>query len=222
MGRIEDDTQRKVKNDHFIRAFEYVAKMKGLNQTQLAEAIGSKAAYISKFRNYIRPVPKDTIESLIRLSTTKPGLQIFSEYLYGNSDIMLLDNVSDEEMAEAKMRKNNPDYDAMNKTDGLLTNMQTANYTDMSSVFNAALAAKDEAYAALQQLLKSKEETIHSLREQIASKDQLIAEQKSRLIDYRKIIDSHNLISEYPFPMGVAEQKFGQNSPNVSPNKIQK
>lgn len=222
MGKIENDEQRKLQNEHFVRAFEYVAKILKMGQGKLAEAIGSKSAYISNYRKGTRPIPEDTIESLIRISATKPGLQIFSEYLYGNSDIMLLYNVSDEELAEAKMRKNNPDYDAMNKTDGLPTNMPTANHPDMSSVFNAALAAKDEAYAALQQLLKSKEETIQSLREQLAAKDQLIAEQKSRLIDYRRIIDFHNLMSEYHFPMGVAEQKLGQNSPNVSPNKIQK
>ena len=53
MGKIENDEQRKIKNAHFIRAFEYVAQRKEMNQTQLATAIGSKTAYISVYRNGI-------------------------------------------------------------------------------------------------------------------------------------------------------------------------
>ena len=117
MGRIENDEQRKIRNAHFIRAFEYVASVLELGQGELAERIGSKSSHISNFKKGLRPVPPETITGLINISASKPGLQIFSEYLYGNSDIMLLANVSDEEMAAAKSRSGNPDYEAIHKRD---------------------------------------------------------------------------------------------------------
>lgn len=113
MGKLHNDLRRKSKNEHFIRAFDYVAEQLDMTQGELAEAIGSKSAYISKHRNGIRPVPEETIEGLIRVSAGEPALQIFSEYLYGYSDIMLLANVTDEEMVASKLRHDNPDYDIM-------------------------------------------------------------------------------------------------------------
>lgn len=80
-----------------------------------------------------------------------------------------------------------------------------AHVPDMSSVFNSALAKADETIESLKRELRTKDELIQSLREQIATKDQLITEQKARLIDYRRIIDSRAL-SNYPFPIGTAEE----------------
>ena len=78
---------------------------------------------------------------------------------------------------------------------------------DMSSVFNSALAAKDDAIESLKRELRTKDDLIQSLRDQLAAKDQLIAEQKTRLIDYRRIIDSNeNEITNY-FPMGAADDR---------------
>ena len=77
---------------------------------------------------------------------------------------------------------------------------------DISSVFNSALAAKDEAIESLKRELRTKEELIQSLRDQLAAKDQLIAEQKARLIDYRRTIDSKSDLSDYPFPIGAADK----------------
>ena len=88
---------------------------------------------------------------------------------------------------------------------------------DMSSVFNSALAAKDDAIESLKRELRTKDELVQSLRDQLAAKDQLIAEQKARLIEYRRIVDSRDsTLTNYPFPIGAAE---GENYSNVSPNK---
>lgn len=87
---------------------------------------------------------------------------------------------------------------------------------DPSSIMNAALAAQMQTIESLKsekstllevhsRELKAKDDLIQSLREQLAAKDQLIAEQKARLIDYRRIIDSRHDISDYPFPIGVAD-----------------
>lgn len=74
-----------------------------------------------------------------------------------------------------------------------------------SSLINAALAGKDDAIESLKRELRTKDDLIQSLRDQLAAKDQLIAEQKARLIDYRRIIDSHPGTDTYPFPIGAAE-----------------
>lgn len=87
---------------------------------------------------------------------------------------------------------------------------------DPSSIMNAALAAQMQTIESLKsekatlleahaRELKAKDDLIQSLRDQLATKDQLIAEQKARLIDYRRIIDSHNGLPDYPFPIGAAE-----------------
>ena len=113
MGKIADDETRRLKNDNFIKAFDYIASVKELNQKALAEIIGSKSSYISIYRKYVKPVPKETADALVRYSITI-GHQIYSEFLAGNSDIMLMDNVTDEDMMEAEARKD-PDYAALKR-----------------------------------------------------------------------------------------------------------
>lgn len=87
---------------------------------------------------------------------------------------------------------------------------------DTSSIMNAALAAQMQTIESLKsekatlleahaRELKAKDDLIQSLRDQLEAKDQLIAEQKARLIDYRRIINSHNGIPDSPFPIGAAE-----------------
>ena len=84
---------------------------------------------------------------------------------------------------------------------------QPANIPDMSSVFNAALAAKDDAIESLKRELHTKDDLIQSLRDQLATKDQLISEQKARLIDYRRIIDAQaNSLTGYHYPIGAADE----------------
>lgn len=92
----------------------------------------------------------------------------------------------------------------------------SATEIDASSIMNAALAAQMQTIESLKsekatlleahaRELKAKDDLIQSLRDQLAAKDQLIAEQKARLIDYRRIINSHNGLPDYPFPIGAAE-----------------
>ena len=75
---------------------------------------------------------------------------------------------------------------------------------DPSSMTNATISAYIETVESLKRELRTKDDLIQSLRDQLAAKDQLIAEQKARLIDYRRIIDSQNGIN-YQFPIGSAE-----------------
>ena len=89
---------------------------------------------------------------------------------------------------------------------------------DTSSAINAALAAQMESIELLKsekatlleahaRELKVKDDLIQSLRDQLADKDRIIAEQKARLIDYRRIIDSRDDMTNYPFPIGTAERE---------------
>ena len=67
----------------------------------------------------------------------------------------------------------------------------TTDFTiDISSVFNAALSAKDEAIESLKREIRAKDELIQSLRQQLASKEQLIASAD---------------LSTFPFTIGAAE-----------------
>lgn len=211
MGKIENDKLRRIRNEHFIRAFDHVARCLSMTQGELAEAIGTKTAYISNFRKGIRPVTEDAIAGLIRISATQSGLQVFSEYLYGYSDIMLLDNVSDEEMTAARKRHNNPDYDKIEKQNAAspASAEPAANIPDMSSVFNAALAAKDETIVSLKRELSTKEDLIADLRARIKEKDDYIALLKARaeeLQHHLSLISQRTDLEDYPFPVGVADK----------------
>lgn len=134
-------------------------------------------------------------------------------YLRGNSSVMLLED----EMYYSQHLGEHPFFEKKEFSSQL---------PDMASVFNSAIAAKDEAIESLKRELSSKNELIQSLREQIATKDQFIAEQKARLVDYRRLIDSHEIENSYPFPVGVADgsasKKNVHNSSNVSPYKTLK
>lgn len=82
---------------------------------------------------------------------------------------------------------------------------------DFSSYINALLAKSDETIASLKRELASKDDIIQAKDDRIADLAQLAEERLHRIAELRRVIDSHNLsMSDYPFPMGVAE-------PNVSP-----
>ena len=201
MGKIENDEIRKVKNEHFIRAFEYVAQCLSMTQGDLAESIGTRSAYISNFRKGLRPVPEDVIEKLIIASATRPGLQIFREYLYGNSEIMLLANVTDEEMHAAMSRRDNPDYDKMKeKAVGMPSDIPTSMMTPMEfSFFVEKAVEKATSYA---------DKMIAILEKQVAEKNETIEMQRRRIAELESVqhfYGGDDPLKDYPFPVGVAE-----------------
>ena len=204
MGKIENDKMRKLKNEHFIKAFEYVAQCLNMTQGALAVAVGSKSSYISNYRNGTRPVTEEVIEKLISISAKKPGLQIFSEYLYGFSDIMLLDNVTDEEMADAKMRHENPDYNAMReniKKEGPRSLPQAFDFSLMiEHAVKAATAYANQTIATLKSQLTDKEKIL-------ADKEEIIINLKARIRDLELTIANNSLsdIEHYPFHVGAAD-----------------
>ena len=226
MGKIENDELRKQKNANFMKAFKFVATKLKMNQGQLAEAIGSKSAYISNFSSGIRPVPEETIDALVNISAKIPNGQIFREYLLGNSDIMLLANVTDEEMADAKRRATDPDYDVMQarlkeKEKQLDANIaQNLPYIDPASQQNASITAYVQLTNRLSDDLKKKEiemeerlaekdARIAELKDTIASKEEIIKARDARIIALERQLAAATTgdLSRYPFTMGAAEDE---------------
>ena len=230
MGKIENDKLRKLKNANFMKAFKYVADKLKMNQGQLAEAIGSKSAYISNFSKGIRPVPEETIDALVNVSAKIPNGQIFTEYLHGNSDIMLLANVTDEEMIAAKRRATDPDYDAMQarlkekekQLDNAIT--QSLPFIDPASQQNASIAAYVQLTNRLTDDLKKKEiemaerlaeksATIEALQRTIDDKEEIIKARDARIIELERKLAAATTgdLSRYPFTMGAADERTKQN-----------
>jgi transcriptional regulator with XRE-family HTH domain len=225
MGKIENDELRKLKNANFMKAFKFVATKLKMNQGQLAEAIGSKSAYISNFSKGLRPVPEETIDALVNISAKIPNGHIFREYLLGNSDIMLLANVSDEEMADAKRRATDPDYDAIQarlkekekQLDNAIT--QSLPFIDPASQQNASIAAYVQLTNRLSDDLKKKEiemedrlaekdARIAELKDTIAAKEEIIKARDARIVDLERqlAVATTSDITRFPFKVGVAEE----------------
>jgi transcriptional regulator with XRE-family HTH domain len=132
-----------------------------------------------------------------------PGVFNLDYLLTGKGDLLTVEeNVKSTELEKANRQ---------------MPTQPSATGIDSSSIMNAALAAqmqtieslkseKDTLLEAHARELQTKDDLIQSLRDQIAANNQLIAEQKARLIDYRRIIDSHNGLPDYHFPIGAAER----------------
>lgn len=194
MARVNDDELRKIRSMHFTRAFEYVAMMLKLTQGKLAEKIGSKNAYISVYKSGVRPVPEEIIDNLIRISASKPGLQIYKEYLLGNSNIMLLSNLTEEEIVEVNFRKNNPDYKILKEKS---EPQKSSGNTDIDAIVEHAVKAAT-SYA---------DKTIENLERRIFEKDKYIESLESSVNELRLLLAAKNTksINNYQFEMGVSD-----------------
>ena len=216
MDKDKKIEERKKRNAPFLRVFDYLAEEKMMNQGQFAKIIDSESGYISLLRSGIKRVGADYTARIAAVFAAHfdDEFHLNPDYIDGKSQYMIIENVPDEEVHEKINRGANPDYDVIQKQQAASATpvAPAANIPDMSSVFNSALAAKDDAIASLKRELATKDDLIQSLRDQLDGKDALIVEQKARLIDYRRIIDSNNGISDYPFPIGAAEHS---NKPNL-------
>lgn len=180
----------KLRNEIFATVLDWLIKeRKVINQKDLSLKTGITQTTISRIMKG-KVEPED--ETLRKLNDAFDG--IFNmNYLRGISTVML----AKDELYYSQHPTKHPLYEKKESD---------THVPDMSSVFNAAIAAKDDAIESLKRELNTKDDLIQSLRDQLALKDELIAEQKARLIDYRKIIDSHNnTLTGYPFPIGAAD-----------------
>ena len=193
-GKIEE---RKKYNIPFLRAFNYLAGEKMMNQKQFAKVIDAESAYISALKAGTKRVGADYMARLAAafMEHFKDGQHLNMDFLLGKSEYMILENVPDKEVLENISRRANPDYDAMQKAKAAspASAEPAANIPDMSSVFNAALAAKDETIASLKRELDAKNETITLQRSRITEMERQLAAATT------------GDISRYPFTIGAAE-----------------
>lgn len=162
--------------------FEHLRKFFGIHtQTEFAVALKYSRVYISSALNGNE---KNLTDKLFEnICEAYPGVFDLDYLLTGNGQLLTIDK-------KEKAQEIEKHYGCI----------------DQSSLINALIAKSDEAIASLKRELQTKDDLIQSLRDQLAEKDQRIAEQKARLVDYRKIIDSHDLLSDFHFPVGVAEK----------------
>ena len=227
MAKEEELEEKRQANTNFLAAFDYVMERLDISQKELCGLIGSKSPYISFYRSGKYPVPDKTKYALIDFAVQKNIGHISIDYLDGYTDIMLLDNIPDDELAEIKMRRSNPDFDRLKarreskwKEIEDMMNVPAGQPTP-SSVFNANLAQQAESVEAFHIALASKNETIKEknerileLKETIAEKDarienlkELVAQLRADLNEAKAIIAaSESGIKNYPFKMGVAEE----------------
>lgn len=193
-------TQEEI-NARFIEVIRML-KGQGYSQTFIGEKADLGPNTISRIKSGKNNAGEDVVFKLCNAFNLNP------EYFYKNSPYMTMEEKAWANVESALHNSSTPTAQD-EKTDNLppAPAEPLANIPDMSSVFNAALAAKDEAIESLKRELCTKDDLIQSLREQLVTKDKLIAEQKARLIDYRHQIDKfqHSDISNYPFPIGAAE-----------------
>lgn len=193
-GKIEE---RKRYNAPFLRAFKYLAGEKMMNQKQFAKVIDAESAYISALKAGTKRVGADYMTRLAAafMEHFKDGQHLNMDFLLGKSEYMILENVPDKEVLENTSRGANPDYDVMQKAKAAspASAEPAANIPDMSSVFNAALAAKDETIASLKRELDAKNETITLQHSRIAELERQLAAATT------------GDLSRYPFSIGAAE-----------------
>ena len=177
----------RLRNNIFAAAFDYLKRNTDIKtQKELARRMGVTENTITRILKGYTDVTEDIITKL----QTASGCIFNLQWLRGEDPIHML------AVDLANAQKN---------AASSISIEPAAQIPDMSSVFNSALAAKDDAIESLKRELRTKDELVQSLRDQLAAKDQLIAEQKARLIEYRRIIDSREFEKNYPFPVGVAD-----------------
>ena len=203
--------ERKRYNAPFLRAFNYLAGEKMMNQKQFAKVIDAESAYISALKAGTKRVGVDYMARLAAafMEHFKDGQHLNMDFLLGKSEYMILENVPDKEVLENISRGANPDYDVIQKAKAAIpaSAEPAANIPDMSSVFNAALAAKDETIGTLKA-------RIVDLQRTIDDKVEIIKAREARILELERLIAQSNTddLSKYPYTIGVAEHS---DKPNI-------
>lgn len=217
MGQID----KKLKNQLFKVAVDYIYQehLAG-SQGELAKKIGISDSSLSRIMNDRKFVGDDTLR---KMNEAFGGIFNMAYFRGEDPQCMLMEDLAYyKQHPEERLvfEKPNGDNSALPESANVIPDSSPI---DPSSIMNAALSAQMQTIESLKsekatllethaRELKAKDDLIQALRDQLAAKDQLIAEQKARLIDYRRIIDSHNGLPGYPFPIGAAEHS---NKPNL-------
>ena len=183
--------------DRLKEVYEYVRTQFPIHtQSDFAEWLKYNRAYIS---SAMHGNEKNLTDKLFtNICEAFPGVFNLDYLLTGKGDLLTAEE------------------DAKSTELGQMPTQSSVGEIDISSIMNATIAAQMQTIESLKsekatlleahaRELKVKNDLIQSLRDRLADKDRIIAEQKARLIDYRRIIDSRDDMTNYPFPIGTAE-----------------
>jgi transcriptional regulator with XRE-family HTH domain len=214
--------ERKKKNTPFLTAFKHVCIELDMTQKDLCKALDIKPQRITEWKNGIKPVPEPVKYALVELSVQKNIGQISIDFLDGYTDIMLLANIPDNELAEIKLKRSNPDYDKLKarekeKCEEVESMINASNgQPTPSSVFNASLAQQAESVEAFRIALAAKNEVIENLKvrnaelqQTIADKEIIIKAREARIVALERQLATiaTSDIDRYPFVIGAAEDE---------------
>ena len=223
-SRIED---KKRYNAPFLRAFDYLAGEKMMNQKQLVKLMGGESSYISGFRAGTKKVGADYMARLAAafVEHFKGEYHLNMDYLLGKSQYMLVENVPDSEILEKIDRGANPDYDVMKQraSSEIPPQSEPQSFEKSILIERVIQAGIDSAMAFAKQTIASLEQQIKTKDEQLAEKDERLAErnkyikqleQHIEILEAMQHIDAENPMRS-PFPVGVAEPKEQKDSLRV-------
>ena len=216
MDESEKIEEKKKYNAPFFRAFDHLAKDMGKNQQEMALHIGASPSLISDQRNGKKRVGEKYMANLANAFNAfyRGEAHLYMKFLLGKSKYMLVENVPDSEISENLSREANPDYDVMKaQQQQEPSTAQDATYI-MSKMFESMLkpveAAHAQQVAALNQQIADKQAIIDLQSDKIKSQADEIDRLQKIINGLRSIPPSdkiEEILKEYPFPIGVAENK---------------
>ena len=166
----------RLKNEIFAHILDWLIQEKKVDdQKDLAVKTGISQNTVSRIMTGKVEPSDDTLRKL----NSAFGNIFNMQYLRGESTMMLIEDVA--------YYKTHPDKNPLND----LKAKEPESTIDQSSLVNAALAAKDQVIAQMEQRLNEKDKYIALLEKRIAE-----LESSASVVQYEKS----------PFPMGVAEQ----------------
>ena len=175
-------TQQEI-NEKFMEVIRWL-KAKGYSQSKICEKAKIAVNAISKIKNGHNNVGDETINKLC------DAFDLNSDYIYGRSPYKTLKELNDKEECEK-------------------SNMQDVFHTsfDFSIIIEKAVekatSFADETIASLKKQVADKDMQIEDLRKTIALQAQRIQELES----YAKQYSDEDAIRNWPFKMGVADER---------------
>lgn len=203
MGEDEKIEERKQWNQRFLAAFKYLSKKLNVTQEKLAKMIESNSSLISAYKRGVKRASEDIMQRLVDASKGKLNIN----YMLWLSDYMLSENVPLSEYAEIKDRKDNPDYDIIQKRRENMDKMAD------ESLRHAQLLLAGDKPSDKDETIRVLKDQVADLRSQLVDKDNVIETQKQLIDTIRQQLSDAQIelqkrgIGNYPFPIGVADNK---------------
>ncbi len=175
-------------NSNFLDVIRWLKSEYGYTQAYIVEKAELAPNAISKIKNGKANAGDETITKLCN------AFNLNHDYFYGRSSYK-----TKLEESEAKLDENIRQAQA---------SIQSQPYIDPCSLMNATISAQIETIANLKQTIADmKEQHKRELAEKdahLADLTKLAEERLHRIAELKRTIDANNL-SEFPFPMGSAE-----------------